>query len=92
MKQKDPGFEQELLQCFLEKARPAPARPAYSRTSTIIIRKELVPFYYAIYDHDRCRFLELQYRNGKDSPLLSIHIPESMQPPMTSDHIEGPAI
>ena len=81
MKQGDPDFEQELLQRFLESTRPVPARPHYSRTSTIIIRKEVGPFYYAIYDHERLRFIELQYRTGKDSPLLSIPIPESMQPP-----------
>src|SRR5690606_13336691 len=54
---------QELLRLFLHKHRPVPKRPAFSRTSTIIVRKELLPFYYAIYDHDLCRFVELQYRN-----------------------------
>lgn len=82
-KQRDPGFEKELLQLFLERPRAVPIRPPCSRTSTLIIRKELVPFYYAIYDHDRYRFIELQYRHGEDSPLLSIPIPESMQPPVT---------
>ncbi|MBK7286354.1 MAG: hypothetical protein IPI95_04180 [Flavobacteriales bacterium] len=46
------------------------------------------PFYYAIYDHDLYRFIELQYRHGKDSPLFSIRIPDSMQPPVTS----GPGV
>lgn len=85
MKQRDLEFEQELLQCFLERSRPIPKRPTYSRTSTIIIRKELIPFYYAIYDHDRYCFIELQYRSGKNSPLLSVPIPESMQPPVNSE-------
>ena len=83
--QRDPEFEQELLQRFLERYRPVPQRPPYSRTSTLIIRKELLPFYFAIYDHDRYRFIELQYRLGRDSPLFSIQIPESMQPPVTND-------
>ena len=88
MKHRDPEFEQDLLHRFLDKARPVPTRPPYSRTSTIIIRKELVPFYYAIYDHDRYRFIELQYRHDKDSPLLSIRIPESMQPPAITKNQE----
>ena len=85
MKQRDPDLEQSLLQCFLDRSRPVPPRPPYSRTSTVIIRKEVVPFYFAIYDHDRFRFIELQYRNGKDSALLSIPIPESLQPPVTRE-------
>ncbi len=84
VKRRDPEFEQELLHRFLERSLPVPSRPPYSRTSTNIIRKELLPFYYAIYDHDLYRFIELQYRLGKDSPLLAIRIPESMQPPVTS--------
>ncbi|HQV38121.1 MAG: hypothetical protein IPO60_00420 [Flavobacteriales bacterium] len=84
LERRDPELEQELLQRFLERSRPVPSRPPCSRTSTIIIRKELIPFYYAIYDHDLYRFIELQYRHGKDSPLFSIRIPDSMQPPVTS--------
>lgn len=84
--QRDAEFEQELLQRFLERTRSVPSRPPHSRTSTIIIRKELLPFYFAIYDHDRYRFIELQYRLGKDSPLLSVQVPEAMQPPVTSEH------
>ncbi len=83
--QRDPDFERELLQRFLERSRPIPSRPPYSRTSTIIIRKEVLPFYFAIYDHDRYRFIELQFRLGKESPLLYIPVPESMQPPVTDE-------
>ena len=81
LRQRDVDVEQELLRLFLKKERPVPDRPPFSRTSTIIVRKELLPFYYAIYDHDLSRFVELQYRNDKDGPLISIHVPLSMQPP-----------
>lgn len=81
LRQRDVDVEQELLRLFLKKERPVPDRPPFSRTSTIIVRKELLPFYYAIYDHDLSRFVELQYRNDKDGPLISIHVPLNMQPP-----------
>ena len=87
MMQRDQEFERELLLEFLGRSRTVPPRPSYSRTSTIIIRKELLPFYYAIYDHDLFRFIELQYRDGKDSPLHYIRIPDDMQPPMNSTDV-----
>lgn len=81
LRQQESDIGQELLRLFLHKHRPVPKRPAFSRTSTIIVRKEILPFYYAIYDHDLRRFVELQYRNVKDGPLLSVQIPAGMHPP-----------
>lgn len=77
-------LEKELMLQFLGKQRSIPKRPAYSRMSTLIIRKELLPFYYAIYDHDLGRFVELQYRIGKDGPLTAVPVPMEMQPPVTT--------
>ena len=68
-------MEQGLLESFLSKPRRTPARPAWSRTSTLIIRKEALPFYYAIYDHEQGRFTELQYRSTPLSPLRIIQLP-----------------
>lgn len=81
LKQQDTDLGQDLLRLFLLKHRPIPRRPACSRTSTVIVRKELLPFYYAIYDHDLCRFVELQFRSMKDGPLRSVPIPLGMAPP-----------
>ena len=81
LNQRDMDVGQELLRLFLKKERPIPDRPPFSRTSTIIVRKELLPFYYAIYDHDLSRFVELQYRNDKNGPLMSVLVPTGMQPP-----------
>ena len=76
-KEEQREMEQGLLESFLSKPRRTPARPAWSRTSTLIIRKEALPFYYAIYDHEQGRFTELQYRSAPLSPLRIIQIPLS---------------
>lgn len=82
--QRETDLKQELLRLFLQKRRPIPKRPALSRTSTLIVRKEFTPFYYAIYDHDQARFVELQFRSVKDGPLQSVLIPLGMQPPQAA--------
>ena len=46
----------------------------------LVVRKEVVPFYYAIYDHDLGRFTELQYRISKDAPLRSVVLSPMLQP------------
>ena len=81
LNQRETDVKMELLRLFLKKHRPVPKRPAFSRTSTLIVRKEFLPFYYAIYDHDLARFVELQFRSVKDGPLQSFPIPLGMQPP-----------
>ena len=73
-------MEQRILERFLAKPRKHPARPAWSHFSILIIRKEVVPFYYAIYDHELGRFVELQYRAGPSSPLRSIAVPGNVDP------------
>ena len=73
-------MERRIMDRFIAKPRKHPPRPAWSRTSIVIIRKEVVPFYYAIYDHDQERFVELQYRTGPLSPLRSIVVPSTLQP------------
>ena len=73
-------MERRIVERFPSKPRKHPPRPAWSRTSILIIRKEVVPFYYAIYDHEQERFVELQYRTGPNSPLLSIPVPSTLQP------------
>ena len=73
-------MEQRILEQFLAKSRKHPPRPAWSHSSILIIRKEVVPFYYAIYDHEQERFVELQYRAGPTSPLRSITVPSNVQP------------
>ncbi len=82
----DPEFEKELLESFISKQRTAPARPASSRTSTVIVRKEIIPFYYAIYDHELKRYTRLMYRNAnpRDPSLQTVPVPAEMQP-----HIAG---
>lgn len=78
----DPEFEKELLESFISKQRTAPARPAASRTSTVIVRKEIIPFYYAIYDHELKRYTRLMYRNAnpRDTSLQTVPVPEEKQP------------
>ena len=75
-------LEQRILEGFLSKPRAVPKRPAWSGHSMVIIRKESVPFYYAIYDHDLGRFTELQYRAGPGSPLRHIPVPEGRAQPL----------
>lgn len=78
---KDPhSFDALVRDAFLNKPRQVPHRPEASRTSTIVVRKEVVAFYYAIYDHDLERFTELQYRETPDSPLRSVALSPTMQP------------
>lgn len=79
--QKDALHLDELvLEAFLKKPRRVPTRPGASRTSTLVVRKEIVPFYYAIYDHDLGRFTALQYRPTKDAPLRSVALAPEKQP------------
>lgn len=73
-------MERRIMERFLSKPRKHPPRPPWSRTSILIIRKEVVPFYYAIYDHEQERFVELQYKAGPSSPLRSIEVPNTLQP------------
>ncbi len=70
-----------LLENFAANVRPVPKRPLHSRTSTIIIRKQVLPFYYAIYNHDLQRFVELQYRLGEDGTLRHLAVAQDRQPP-----------
>lgn len=91
LKQQDTDIGRELLGLFLQKHRPIPKRPAFSRTSTLIVRKEFLPFYYAIYDHDLARFIELQYRTVKDGPLLTVQVPMDVQPPGPAIRSTGPS-
>lgn len=72
--------EEELLRCFTEKPRHIPARPAHSSTSVLVVRKEWLPFYYAIYDHDLKCFVALQYRHTRNAPMRTIRIPAQRQP------------
>jgi hypothetical protein len=74
-------LDEELLQCFLASPRRIPEQPHYSRTSIVVVRKELLPFYYAVYDHAVHRFVELQYRQGRNAPLHICPIPPETQPP-----------
>lgn len=78
------NLQEMLLKNFTGRPRPVPMRPLYSRTSTIIIRKQVLPFYYAIYDHDLQRFVELQYRHGAGGTLQHLAVPADMQPPPES--------
>lgn len=73
-------MERRIMERFLSKPRKHPPKPAWSRTSILIIRKEVLPFYYAIYDHEQDRFVELQYKAGPSSPLRSIQVPSTLQP------------
>jgi hypothetical protein len=73
--------ERKLVEGFLSRPRRIPKRPQWSRTSIVIIRKEALPFYFAVYDHDLSRFVELQYRSGPNASLRSVHLPDTMQPP-----------
>jgi len=73
-------MERRIMERFIAKPRKYPPRPAWSRTSIVIIRKEVVPFYYAIYDHEQERFVELQYKASPSSPLRSIEVPSTLQP------------
>ena len=82
------NLEEALLRNFVSKPRQIPARPSFSRNSTIIIRKQVLPFYFAIYDHDLQRFVELQYRHAEGGPLETMLVPADMQPPLTGE--EGP--
>lgn len=69
-----------VREAFLKKPRHVPARPEASRTSTLVVRKEVVPYYYAIYDHDLERFTELQYRLTPDGVLRTVPLSATMQP------------
>ncbi len=71
-----------LLRNFLGKERHVPARPHWSHTSTVIIRKQVLPFYYAIYDHDLHRFTELQYRGAMNEPMRRVPVPATEHPPL----------
>jgi hypothetical protein len=73
--------EEELIRRFTSKPRRIPKRPPYSRISLLIIRKEWLPFFYALYDHDLHRFVELQYRHTANGPMRSVQIPPDRQPP-----------
>jgi len=73
-------LERELLKHFAAKPRRIPKRPTCSPTSTVIIRRDLLPFYYAIFDHHLGSFTELRYRTSKAGPLLSVRIPPETQP------------
>lgn len=79
-------LERRIMERFVSKPRKHPPRPAWSRTSILIIRKEVVPFYYAIYDHEQERFVELQYRAGTQSPVRSILVPSTVQPEAPKTH------
>ena len=73
-------LDKAVVDSFVGKRRPIPPRPARSRTTTVIIRKEVVSFYYAIYAHELGRFVELRYRPDPDAPMRSIPLPDSLQP------------
>lgn len=47
----------------------------------MIIRKHVLPFYYAIFDHALHRFVELQYRFPQGSYLRTCNVPGDQQPP-----------
>lgn len=74
------NLDKAVLDAFIGKRRPIPPRPARSRTTTLIIRKEVVAFYFAIYAHELGRFIELKYRPNPEAPMRSIQLPDSMQP------------
>jgi hypothetical protein len=74
-------LEARLLHNFVNEERPTPARPQWSHTSVVIIRKQVLPYYFAIYDHDLHRFTELQYREARNAPLHRVAIPATGQPP-----------
>ncbi len=73
-------LEAELIRCFLAKPRSIPQRPSATHVSTLVIRKELLPFYFAIYDHDLGRFTALQYHTDPDAPLCSVALQPHEQP------------
>lgn len=82
-------IERRIMERFIAKPRKHPPRPEWSRTSILIIRKEVLPFYYAIFDHEQERFVELQYRVGLHSPLRSIQVPSTLQPGLRSPSNAG---
>ncbi|MBS1570411.1 MAG: hypothetical protein JST45_13365 [Bacteroidetes bacterium] len=74
-------LEGALLRNFMHTERPVPQHPHWSRTTTVVIRKQVLPYYYAIYDHELHRYVELQYRVGRDAPLCHMDVPAEAQPP-----------
>ncbi|MFT3886158.1 MAG: hypothetical protein QM724_12255 [Flavobacteriales bacterium] len=80
-----PATEAELirsvLSSFLSRARRLPRRPTRFTRSIVIVRKDIVPFYHAIYDHVRGRFTELQVPRPGSNNTLIIPIPGDQQPP-----------
>ncbi|MGV9014004.1 MAG: hypothetical protein ACOH13_15540 [Flavobacteriales bacterium] len=75
---------------FLAKPRRVPMRPDASRTSILVVRKEVLPYYYAIYDHDLERYTELQYRLSLNEPLRCVALSSLIQPDLwPSAHESG---
>ncbi|MBK9421241.1 MAG: hypothetical protein IPN44_09310 [Flavobacteriales bacterium] len=72
--------DKAVRESFLAKPRRVPTRPDASRTSILVVRKEVLPYYYAIYDHDLERYTELQYRLSLNEPLRSVVLSALMQP------------
>jgi len=81
-----PADENELIRrvltSFLSRARRLPPRPARFDRTTVIVRKDIVPFYHAIYDHVRGRFVELQVPRPGGPGLIIIPVPTDQQPPV----------
>ncbi|HEY0976274.1 MAG TPA: hypothetical protein VGE21_02295 [Flavobacteriales bacterium] len=76
-----PFSEELLLQALVSVARQVPRRPKYFTRSTVLIRRGPLPAFYAIYCHERQRFIELQYdlNDGRGRQVLAV--PEGRQPP-----------
>jgi hypothetical protein len=78
-----------VLSSFLSRARRSPRRPPRFTRSIVIVRKDVVPFYHAIYDHQRGRFVELQVPRPGSTNTLIIPIPGDQQPPALGVALEN---
>lgn len=90
-----PFSEELLLNALVSVARPVPRRPKYFTRSTVLIRRGPLPTFYAIYCHERNRFIELQYDLGDGRGRHVVAVPEDRQPPLLNigaSSEEGPVV
>lgn len=75
-------LSERIVRSFLGRARRLPPKPRDFDRTTVIVRKDIVPFYHAIYDHARGRFVELQVPRPDGHGLLIVALPPDKQPPV----------
>lgn len=81
--QNEAELVRRILLSFASRARRLPPRPRDFDRTIVIVRKDIVPFYHAIYDHARGRFIELHVpKPGAQSGVLVIPVPPEHQPPV----------